>query len=60
VIPEPLGGAHYAPDKAAASLKSALHKHLGDIVGLPVDKLLDLRYERYRELGEYRETVAAK
>ena len=59
VIPEPLGGAHYAPDKAAAALKYALQKHLNDLVGLDTEKLLDLRYERYRELGEYRE-VAAK
>jgi len=58
VIPEPLGGAHYAPDKAAAALKYALQKHLNDLVGLPTEKLLDLRYERYRALGEYRETVS--
>jgi acetyl-CoA carboxylase carboxyl transferase subunit alpha len=59
VIPEPLGGAHYDPAKAAEALKHALHKHLGELVALPVDKLLDQRYERYRALGEYRE-VAAK
>src|SRR4051812_48536948 len=58
VIAEPLGGAHYAPDKAAAALKYALQKHLTDLVGLPTDKLVDLRYERYRELGEYREAAA--
>jgi len=58
VIAEPLGGAHYAPDKAAAALKYALQKHLNDLVGLPTDKLLDLRYDRYRALGEYRETAA--
>jgi len=60
VIPEPLGGAHYDPAKAAASLKHALQKHLGDIVNLSVEKLLDQRYERYRELGEYREVAAVK
>ena len=59
VIPEPLGGAHYAPDKATAALKYALQKHLNDLVGIDTEKLLDLRYERYRVLGEYRE-VAAK
>ncbi len=59
VIPEPLGGAHYAPDKAAAALKYALQKHLNDLVGLETEKLVDLRYDRYRELGKYRE-VAAK
>ena len=59
VIPEPLGGAHYAPDKASAALKYALQKHLNDLVGLDTEKLLELRYERYRVLGQYRE-VAAK
>ncbi len=59
VIPEPLGGAHYDPAKAAAALKYALQKHLNDLVGLETEKLLDLRYARYRALGEYRE-VAAK
>jgi acetyl-CoA carboxylase carboxyl transferase subunit alpha len=59
VIPEPLGGAHYDPAKAAEALKHTLHKHLHQLVDLPVEKLLDQRYERYRALGEYRE-VAAK
>jgi acetyl-CoA carboxylase carboxyl transferase subunit alpha len=58
VIPEPMGGAHYAPDQAAAALKYALQKHLNDLVGLETEKLLELRYERYRVLGEYREVVA--
>ncbi|AOS43078.1 Acetyl-coenzyme A carboxylase carboxyl transferase subunit alpha [Lacunisphaera limnophila] len=60
VIPEPLGGAHYAPEQAAAALKVALQKHLAELVGLPTEKLLDQRYDRYRALGEYRETAAAK
>ncbi len=59
VIPEPLGGAHYDPAQATESLKKLLHKHLHELIGLSVDKLLDQRYERYRALGEYRE-VAAK
>ncbi len=59
VIPEPLGGAHNDPAQATAALKYALRKHLNDLVGLDTEKLLDLRYERYRVLGEYRE-VAVK
>jgi len=59
VIPEPLGGAHYNPAQAAAALKKALIKHLGEITGLSTEKLLNQRYERYRALGEYRE-VAVK
>jgi acetyl-CoA carboxylase carboxyl transferase subunit alpha len=59
VIPEPLGGAHNDPEKAAATLKYAVQKHLNDLLGLGPEKLLELRYERYRALGEFRE-VAAK
>jgi acetyl-CoA carboxylase carboxyl transferase subunit alpha len=59
VIPEPLGGAHNDPAKATAALKSALQKHLNELVGLDTEKLLDQRYDRYRVLGKYRE-VAAK
>jgi acetyl-CoA carboxylase carboxyl transferase subunit alpha len=59
VIPEPRGGAHNDPAKATAALKSALQKHLNELVGLDTEKLLDQRYDRYRVLGKYRE-VAAK
>lgn len=58
VIIEPLGGAHNDVAKATESLRKALVKHLGAICKLPVKKLLNQRYERYRALGEYRETVA--
>jgi acetyl-CoA carboxylase carboxyl transferase subunit alpha len=59
VIAEPLGGAHNDPAAATAALKKALLHHLGELLPLETDKLLDNRYERYRALGEYRE-VAAK
>lgn len=58
VIPEPLGGAHYDPAAAAASLKTSLRRHLAELTGKTTDKLLDERYDRYRELGQFRETVA--
>lgn len=59
VIPEPFGGAHNDPAAAAQSLKKVLLRHLGEINHKAVEKLLDDRYERYRELGEYREAIAA-
>ena len=58
VIAEPFGGAHNDPAAAAASLKAALNRHLGELTQLDTEKLLDTRYERYRALGEYRETAA--
>jgi len=59
VIPEPLGGAHNDPAAAATALKAAFKRHLDDLLDKSEDQLLDGRYDRYRELGQYRE-VAAK
>jgi acetyl-CoA carboxylase carboxyl transferase subunit alpha len=59
VIAEPLGGAHNDPAAAATALKAAFKRHLDDLLEKSEAKLLDERYERYRELGSYRE-VAAK
>jgi acetyl-CoA carboxylase carboxyl transferase subunit alpha len=55
VIAEPFGGAHNDYEKAAATLRYALQKHLNDLRALKADDLLDLRYERYRRLGLYEE-----
>jgi acetyl-CoA carboxylase carboxyl transferase subunit alpha len=53
VIPEPFGGAHNDPQAAAASLRTALRRHLKELTALDTDKLLDARYERYRRMGSY-------
>lgn len=55
VLPEPLGGAHSDPRTTAATIRSALEKHLSELASLPLDKLLRLRYKRYRHAGSYRE-----
>ena len=60
IIPEPLGGAHNDPAAAALALKKSLIHHLGELTHKGVEKLLDERYGRYRELGEYREVTTAK
>ena len=60
IIAEPSGGAHNDPAQAAGALKYALHKHLNDLRGLDVEKLLDTRYERYRHLGVYEEAGAVR
>lgn len=60
VIPEPLGGAHYDPESAGKSLEISLKNHLKELKKLTTTKLLDSRYERYRKLGAYQETAAAK
>jgi acetyl-CoA carboxylase carboxyl transferase subunit alpha len=51
VVPEPLGGAHHDPVAAAESLKTMVVSALKDLQRLPVKKLLELRYEKFRRMG---------
>ncbi|HUW58403.1 MAG TPA: acetyl-CoA carboxylase carboxyltransferase subunit alpha [Planctomycetota bacterium] len=52
IIPEPLGGAHRDPRKTADSVKKQILKYLPKLMKLPVDKLLDKRYEKLRSVGQ--------
>ena len=60
IIPEPFGGAHHDPAKAAETLRYALQKHLNDLKALSTEELLDSRYERFRHMGIYEEAGAIK
>ena len=51
IVPEPLGGAHRDPDAVARNLKKALSAALDDVADQPVDRLLELRYERLMSYG---------
>ncbi|MEE9492472.1 MAG: acetyl-CoA carboxylase carboxyl transferase subunit alpha [Gammaproteobacteria bacterium] len=53
VVSEPLGGAHRAPAEMAASLKQQLITELDRLESIPVDKLVEMRYERYMSYGMY-------
>ncbi|MBI5684213.1 MAG: acetyl-CoA carboxylase carboxyltransferase subunit alpha [Verrucomicrobia bacterium] len=53
IIPEPLGGAHRDPAKAAAALKAALLTHLRDLLGKSADEVLNLRYDKFRAMGQF-------
>lgn len=59
VIPEPFGGAHNDPTKAAEALKYTLQKHLNDLRAVTTDVLLENRYQRFRHLGVYDEAGTA-
>jgi acetyl-CoA carboxylase carboxyl transferase subunit alpha len=56
VVPEPLGGAHRDPHTAAHNLEQYLAKTLRDLKRTKVENLLERRYEKFRQLGEYVET----
>ncbi len=53
IIPEPLGGAHRAPPKAAEAVKEAIKKHLKELKALSKEKLLEARYQKFRTIGAY-------
>jgi acetyl-CoA carboxylase carboxyl transferase subunit alpha len=51
IIREPLGGAHRNPGEAATNLEHHIVRTLRDLRRLPVDVLLQRRYERWRRMG---------
>lgn len=53
IIPEPQGGAHRGAEEVAANLKTAILKHLKKLTALSTDNLLDGRYKKYRDIGEF-------
>lgn len=53
VISEPMGGAHRDPDKMCAILKSAIQKHLKELLALSKSELLRARYKKYRNIGRF-------
>ena len=59
VIEEPLGGAHRDHHQMAARLKLYLLKCLRELVGKPVDELLQGRYEKFRRMGVFLEAPEA-
>jgi acetyl-CoA carboxylase carboxyl transferase subunit alpha len=51
VIKEPLGGAHRNVDMMAKKLKGSLIKQLGNLCNIPVEQLLEERYQRFMNYG---------
>ncbi|MFA4986905.1 MAG: acetyl-CoA carboxylase carboxyltransferase subunit alpha [Candidatus Brocadiia bacterium] len=57
VIPEPPGGAHRSPVAAAQALKEYILSALPEILAVPIDVLLERRYQRLRSFGVYKENI---
>ena len=53
IVDEPLGGAHRDPDSMARNLKNALLENLDRLATVPVDRLLESRYERLMSYGSF-------
>jgi len=53
IIREPIGGAHRKPMQMAKRLKAVLLNELDALEGVPLDQLVQRRYERLRGYGAY-------
>lgn len=51
IVPEPLGGAHRDPQKAAETLKQVIQKNLKELEAKDIEELLKLRYKKFRAMG---------
>ena len=56
IVKEPEGGAHRDPDKAAQIVKSELLRELTELSAIPVDKLLEMRVEKFSKMGYWNES----
>jgi acetyl-CoA carboxylase carboxyl transferase subunit alpha len=56
VIPEPLGGAHQDQGAAVTTLRNTIIRHLDELAKIPVEKLLEERYAKFRKAGEFLES----
>ncbi len=55
IIPEPLGGAHRNYEQAAKNVKAAIKKNLADLKKIPIQKLMEQRYNKFRNMGVFSE-----
>jgi acetyl-CoA carboxylase carboxyl transferase subunit alpha len=53
VVAEPLGGAHQNHDAAIANLRNAVVRHLDELSKVPMDRLLEERYQKFRRMGVF-------
>ena len=55
VVPEPLGGAHRAPQAMVSTLRAVLKRQLDGLLALAPAELLQQRYDKFRRMGVYLE-----
>ena len=53
IIPEPIGGAHRDMDTMAHNVKSVLSETLEQLERIPLEKLLEERYQRLMSYGDF-------
>ena len=53
VVPEPRGGAHHDHQATAVAFRDVVSRHLDELEKMSVSKLLDARYDKFRNFGEW-------
>lgn len=59
IINEPLGGAHRDVEAMAQNIRHALIESVDHLGAMTIDKLLDARYERLLQYGNYKDPAAS-
>ena len=60
IIPEPFGGAHRDHETAIAALKKVLVKSLKEVKKMSTDGMLDVRLDKYSNMGAFEEVTTEK
>jgi acetyl-CoA carboxylase carboxyl transferase subunit alpha len=60
IIREPLGGAHRDHREMGNTLKTYLLRYLRELRNLPVEELLEQRYQKFRRMGIFDEGLTAE
>jgi len=55
IVPEPVGGAHTEPKEMGETLKQCLLRNLQELKEIEPQRLLALRYEKFRRMGSFGE-----
>lgn len=53
MIEEPMGGAHHSPEEVYAAVKSYILKQWDELKKLPIETLLEQRYQKFRQIGKF-------
>ena len=53
IVPEAPGGAHRSPAMTAAKLRTALKRHLRELLELSSSELIERRYQKFRKMGAF-------
>ncbi len=59
MIAEPLGGAHLDPKTAYSNVKSFIKEQWDVLKTVPIDLLLENRYQKFRKMGKFESRSAA-